>query len=173
MCRCPSRIESTRCRRPPAGSPQAVRAGTVEACTSTEVLQEVLRRYSALRRLDRARAVYDLFVQICPVIFPVTLADTDRARDLLASGTGVRDAIHAAVMLNNGVTQIATFDQGFDVVHGVTTTAEHASGDDARRYWQSRPVSERLAFVDFLRRQHGGTRTRLRRVLRLVDRQRG
>ena len=98
----------------------SVRAGMVEACTSTEVLQEVLYRYAALQRLDLAREVYDLFVQICPVVFPVTLADTDRARDLLASGTGMRDAIHAAVMLNNAVTQIATFDQGFDVVPGVT-----------------------------------------------------
>jgi predicted nucleic acid-binding protein len=98
----------------------AVRAGRIDACTSTEVLQEILYRYAGLRRLDLAREVYDLFVQICPVVLPVTLADTDRARDLLASGTGVRDAIHAAVMLNNGVTQIATFDQGFDSVPGVT-----------------------------------------------------
>ena len=98
----------------------SVRAGRVEACTSTEVLQEVLYRYAALQRLDLAREVYDLFVQICPVVLPVTLADTDRARDLLVAGTGVRDAIHAAVMLNNGVTEIATFDQGFDAVPGVT-----------------------------------------------------
>jgi hypothetical protein len=99
---------------------ETVRAGTVEACTSTEVLQEVLYRYAALNRLDLARDVYDLFVQICPVVFPVTLADTDRARDLLGTGIGVRDAIHAAVMRNNGVTEIATFDQGFDSVPGVT-----------------------------------------------------
>jgi len=97
----------------------SVRAGRVDACTSTEVLQEVLYRYAALQRLDLARDVYDLFVQICPVVFPITLADTDRARDLLASGVGVRDAIHAAAMLNNGVTRIATFDRGFDSVPGI------------------------------------------------------
>jgi predicted nucleic acid-binding protein len=33
---------------------------------------------------------------------------------------GVRDAIHAAVMLNNAVTRIATFDEGFDAIDGVT-----------------------------------------------------
>jgi predicted nucleic acid-binding protein len=98
----------------------AVRAGEIDACTSTEVLQEILYRYAALGRLDLAREVYDLFVQICPVVLPVTLADTDRARDLLASGIGVRDAIHAAVMLNNGVTEIATFDHGFDSMPGIT-----------------------------------------------------
>ena len=97
---------------------ERVRAGDVEACTSTEVLQEILYRYAGLRRLDLAAEVYDLFVQMCPVVFPVTLADTDRARKLVTGrrGLGVRDAIHAAVMLNNEVRVIATFDTGFDAL---------------------------------------------------------
>jgi predicted nucleic acid-binding protein len=99
-----------------------VRTGDVEGCTSTEVLQEILYRYAALRRLDLAGEVYDLFVQLCPVVFAVTLADTDRARAML-SGTGsvgVRDAIHVAVMLNNEVTSIATFDATFDRAPGIS-----------------------------------------------------
>jgi hypothetical protein len=101
---------------------ERVRAGEVEACTSTEVLQEILYRYAALRRLDLAAQVYDLFVQLCPVIFPVTLADTDRARSTLADvrDISVRDAIHAAVMANNDVTEVATFDAGFDQVPGIS-----------------------------------------------------
>jgi predicted nucleic acid-binding protein len=101
---------------------ERVRAGDVEACTSTEVLQEILYRYAGLRRLDLAGQVYDLFVQLCPVIFAVTLADTDRAKSMLAdtAGIGVRDAIHAAVMANNDVTAIATFDTAFDHVPGVS-----------------------------------------------------
>lgn len=95
---------------------QKVRSGEVDGCTSTEVLQEILYRYAALKRLDLARDVYDLFVQLCPVVFPVTLADTDRAKKLVCSprGAGVRDALHAAVMLNNDVRVIATFDEDFD-----------------------------------------------------------
>ena len=98
-----------------------VQAGEVEACTSTEVLQEILYRYSALGRLDLARQVYDLFVQLCPAVLPVTLADTDRARDLLTTTETVsaRDAVHAAVMINNDVRQIATFDTGFDRFDGL------------------------------------------------------
>ena len=98
-----------------------VQAGEVEACTSTEVLQEILYRYSGLGRLDLARQVYDLFVQVCPVVLPVTLADTDRAKDLLtsAAGASARDAVHAAVMINNDIRQIATFDAGFDGMEGV------------------------------------------------------
>ncbi len=98
-----------------------VRSGKVEGCSSTEVLQEILYRYSSIGRLDMASEVYELFVEICPVILSVTLADTDRARDLVCAGTGVsaRDAVHAAVMLNHSVEWIATFDAGFDRVSGV------------------------------------------------------
>lgn len=101
---------------------ERVRAGEADACSSTEVLQEILYRYTALNRIDLARDVYNLFVSVCPVIFPVTLADTDRARDLVlgGSGIGVRDAIHAAVMLNNDVHDIATFDGGFDAIRGIS-----------------------------------------------------
>ena len=101
---------------------QEVSGGRVDACTSTEVLQEILYRYSALKRLDLAREVYDLFVRICPTVLPVTLADTDRGRDLLTEhpDSGPRDAIHAAVMLNNDVTTIATFDAGFDRFVGIS-----------------------------------------------------
>jgi len=97
-------------------------AGEIEICTSTEVLQEILYRYTALKRRDLAASVYDLFAQLCPVVFPVTLADTDRARTLLASRerVGVRDAIHAAVMINNSVSRIATFDDGFDAIDGIS-----------------------------------------------------
>lgn len=94
----------------------------MEGCTSAEVLQEILYRYSSLQRLDLAREVYDLFVQICPLVLDVTLADTDRGRDLLLAHAGIsaHDALHAAVMLNHEVDHIATFDQSFDRVPGVT-----------------------------------------------------
>ena len=100
---------------------ERARAGEVDVCTSTEVLQEILYRYAGLRRLDLAVVVYDLFVQLCPTVLPVTLSDTDRAKTLLTStpGLGVRDALHAAVMLNHDVAEIATFDEGFDRVRSI------------------------------------------------------
>ena len=77
---------------------ERARGGDVDICTSTEVLQEILYRYSALKRLDLAASVYDLFVHLCPTVLPVALADTDRDRALLVSSRGisVRDAVHAA-----------------------------------------------------------------------------
>jgi len=51
----------------------------------------------------------------------VTLADTDRARRLVEvqPSVGVRDALHAAVMLNHDIETIATFDRGFDDITGI------------------------------------------------------
>jgi predicted nucleic acid-binding protein len=101
---------------------ERARAGDLDICTSTEVLQEILYRYAALKRLDVAAAVYDLFVQLCPVVLPVTLADTDRAKSLLIDTRNVsaRNAVHAAVMLNNDVPEVATFDEAFDRIPGIT-----------------------------------------------------
>jgi predicted nucleic acid-binding protein len=105
---------------------ERVRASEVEGCTSTEVLQEILYRYAGLKRIDLAERVYDLFVQICPTILPVMLPDTDRAKNLLVAGearVSVRDAIHAAVMLNNNIQQIATFDAAFERIPGIRRVA--------------------------------------------------
>lgn len=100
---------------------ERARAREIEICTSTEVLQEIRYRYAALNRRDLAGSVYDLFVQMCPIVHGVTLADTDRARRLieLQPPVGVHDASHAAVMLNHEIETIATFDQGFDAMDGV------------------------------------------------------
>ncbi len=93
----------------------------IEGCTSTDVLQEILYRYVGLRRPDLAVEVFDLFVGLCSTVFPVTLADTDRARDLVRSGApaSMRDPVHAAVMLDNDVTRIASFVGGFDHLKGI------------------------------------------------------
>lgn len=100
---------------------ERVRSGELEGVTSTEVLQEILYRYSALGKMDLAFSVYDLFAQICSRVLPVTLADMDRARAMLPAvkSVSVRDAIHASVMLTNGIAKIATFDGGFDRIPGV------------------------------------------------------
>ena len=98
-----------------------IQRGQIEGFTSVEVLQEILYRYTALQKRDLARAVYDTFVQICPIVLGVTLAETDLALNLLGEVDGVsaRDAIHAAVMIKNDLEWIASFDKGFDGVPGV------------------------------------------------------
>ena len=61
-------------REPALRFMERVRAGELEACTSAEVLQEILHRYAGLGRRDLAGRVYALFVQLCPIVLPVTLA---------------------------------------------------------------------------------------------------
>ena len=62
--------------------------------------------------MSPANTVEPPCVHICPVVFPVTLADTDWATQLLVGQQmGAREAIHAAVMLNNDVRTIASFDR--------------------------------------------------------------
>ena len=98
-----------------------VRKREIDACTSTEVLQEILYRYASLGHRKLAVEVYNLFVEICPAVFSVTLADTDRARDLLLTTQGIsaRDAVHAACMINRGLQWIATYDTGFERIPGI------------------------------------------------------
>jgi predicted nucleic acid-binding protein len=100
---------------------ERVRTGEAEGVTSTEVLQEILYRYSAISRKEMAREIYDLFVEICPVVLSVTLADTDRVRDLFIAVDSIsaRDAVHAAVMLNHEIKWVATYDAGFNGIPGI------------------------------------------------------
>lgn len=92
-----------------------------ELCTSTEVLQEILYRYTVLGRPELADQVYDLFIALVPEVFEVNLADTDLAKKILLSTPGLtaRDAVHAGVMINRGATAIATFDRGFDRIEEI------------------------------------------------------
>jgi predicted nucleic acid-binding protein len=62
-----------------------------------------------------------LFVEVCPVVLGVALADADRAADLVCGIIRIStcDAVHAAVMLNNDVECIASFDAGFDQIAGL------------------------------------------------------
>jgi uncharacterized protein len=95
--------------------------GRVQVVTSVEVLQEILHRYVSLGRIDVGCDVYRQVVAVCRQVLDIKLQDLNLARDLLCryKGISARDAIHAAVMLNNGIQHIATFDKGFDCIPGI------------------------------------------------------
>lgn len=90
--------------------------GRLDAVTSVEVIQEILHRFTALRRPDvgsaMARDALDLFA---PVL-PVTHAVMRRMPDLVAHypDLAARDLVHAATCLHEGVSEIVTPDEGFD-----------------------------------------------------------
>jgi uncharacterized protein len=85
--------------------------------TDAEVLQEILHRYSAIRRPDAIVPATDVLLQLVEEVFPITRAHVIAARELIVQQAGrhsARDAIHIAVMRAHGVRRIFTFDTDFD-----------------------------------------------------------
>lgn len=89
--------------------------------TNAEVLQEILHRYTAIRRPDAIQPAFNALLGVVDEVFPVELADIERSRDLLLGQPGLssRDALHAAILRRRGLTRILTFDAGFDQVPGI------------------------------------------------------
>ncbi len=86
--------------------------------TSAEVLQEILHRYTAIRRPDAIQPAFDAVLGIVDEVLSVEAQDVERAKDLLAEPyvRSARDALHLAVMERRGIKRIMTFDRAFDEV---------------------------------------------------------
>jgi predicted nucleic acid-binding protein len=99
---------------------EAVAAGE-SICTNAEVLQEILRRYTAVRRMDRIDPAFDAVMGVVDVVYPIERTDVERARRLLRTTTrlSARDAIHVAVMQGRDVGRILSFDSVFDGIPGI------------------------------------------------------
>lgn len=89
--------------------------------TDVEVLQEILHRFTAIRRKDAIQPAFDVLLGIVDEIFTVELEDIAQAKDRLAitEQLSARDALHIAIMHRYGVTKILTFDTDFDSVSGI------------------------------------------------------
>lgn len=89
--------------------------------TSIEVYQEILHRYTALRRLDAIDPAMDTLSALVDEILGFGMDEIRKARMLIGSVDEIsaRDALHAAVMDRAGVTRILSFDSGFDSCPGI------------------------------------------------------
>lgn len=89
--------------------------------TDVEVLQEILHRFTAIRRKDAIQPAFDVLLGIVDEIFAVELEDIAQAKDRLAitEQLSARDALHIAIMHRYGVTRILTFDTDFDSISGI------------------------------------------------------
>lgn len=84
--------------------------------TNTEVIQEILYRYTAINRRALAVETGNLVMDIVEETFSVT-ADDMRLAGLLVhkhAQVNVRDAVHAATMIQHRVRSILTADRHFD-----------------------------------------------------------
>lgn len=93
--------------------------------TSAEVFQEIVHRYTAVRRPPTLVAAWSLLRDGTDEVFPVEYEDVDRSREVLEANDGLsaRDALHVAIMNRYGVTRILSFDTGFDQVEGIVRLA--------------------------------------------------
>jgi predicted nucleic acid-binding protein len=95
---------------------ERVAGGEIDAVLDAEVLQEILHRYKSINRWADGRRVYDLARRVFTAVLPVDSTAVDRARSLMNSHRFLcaRDAVHAAVVLENGLDGICSFDKDFD-----------------------------------------------------------
>ena len=86
--------------------------------TSAEVMQEILHRYAAIRRLDAIQPALDALLGVVDEVFPIDSADVENARDVMMGRArlSARDALHVAVMKRRDVERVMSFDTGFDAI---------------------------------------------------------
>jgi uncharacterized protein len=93
--------------------------------TDAEVFQEILHRYSAIRRPEAIAPAFEVLADLVDRVFPVELADVRLAARIVerALPLQARDALHLAIMERYGVSRILTFDRGFDAISGIERLA--------------------------------------------------
>lgn len=95
--------------------------GELEAVTSVEVIQEILHRFTALRRPDLGAAMARDTLDIFAPVLPVTHAVMRRLPELVEAypALAARDLVHVATCLQEGIADIVSPDRGFDSVAGI------------------------------------------------------
>ncbi len=95
-------------------------AGILSAAINTEVLQELLYRYSHIRLAAKGIQLCREILNYPLTVLPVTKADIHLAIALFEAhhtqGLKPRDAIHAATMQNNNLSLLMSADRDFEVL---------------------------------------------------------
>ena len=89
--------------------------------TDVEVYQEILHRYSSVRRFDVLNDAFRALDRIVRIALPINKPHVLRAREFLNTVTTIsaRDALHLAVMEDTGITRILSYDRGFAGIPGI------------------------------------------------------
>ena len=89
--------------------------------TDVESYQEILHRFTAIRRPADIDSAFYRLDEIVDEVFSYGMPEIHIARDLISSlpELSARDALHAAVMRRNGISRILSYDAGFDAIPGV------------------------------------------------------
>ena len=84
--------------------------------TSVEVYQEILHRYTSLRRPESIDDAFDVIDNLVDEVLSYEITEIRAARALLGAipGISARDALHVAVMRKADCSRVLSFDAGFD-----------------------------------------------------------
>lgn len=95
--------------------------GTLQANLDVEALQEILHLYSSRGERRKGFETLDDLLILFPNPISIGREEVEKARDLmrLYSFLGARDAIHAAVVITQGLEGIITADRVFDRIKRV------------------------------------------------------
>jgi predicted nucleic acid-binding protein len=94
--------------------------------TSSEVFQEILHRYVSIDRRHMIERAFDALQGVVDGVLAVERQDVFTAKDLVHADQrlSARDALHVAVMRRHQISQIVSFDRGFDAVTGIERLGE-------------------------------------------------
>jgi len=90
--------------------------------SDVEVLQEMLHRYAAIDRREMIQPAFDALLGVVDEVFPVQASTVTDAKGIVLARRrlSARETLHLAVMAEQGVTEILSFDGGFDGYPGIT-----------------------------------------------------
>ena len=98
-----------------------IAAREIEACTNTEVLQEILHRYRSIDRWGDGKEVFSLARTIIPVVLPIDESCMITCFEIMNSKNTIiaRDALHIAFCIVNGIDTILSFDTDLSGFEGI------------------------------------------------------
>ena len=96
----------------------AIVAGELQAVTSSEVVQEILHRFTSIRRPEVGARIAMLTMDAFAPVLPITHALMRRVPDLALKypNLDARDVLHVATCIHEGITEVISPDRGFDQV---------------------------------------------------------
>ncbi len=93
--------------------------------TDAEVLQEICHRYVAINKREAIQPAFDAILGVVDDVLAIERVDVEHTKDtvLRYQRLSARDALHVAVMARHDITQLMSFDRGFDVYPGIERLA--------------------------------------------------
>ncbi|BBZ51062.1 VapC ribonuclease [Mycobacterium heidelbergense] len=90
--------------------------------TDAEALQEICHRYVAIDRREAIQPAFDALLGVVDDVLSIARTDVEHAKDTLLRylDLSARDALHVATMARHHITDLMSFDRGFDAYPGTT-----------------------------------------------------